>query len=43
MVGMDQKEFYVGNEAASKESLLEISHPLKKGQIVDWSQMELIW
>lgn len=43
MIGMDQKEFYVGNEAASKPNLLHISRPIVKGQIEDWSKMEQIW
>lgn len=43
MIGMDQKEFYVGNEAASKPNLLHISHPIVKGQIEDWNKMEQIW
>jgi actin len=43
MIGMDQKEFYVGNEAASKMSLLQISNPIVRGQIEDWTKMEQIW
>lgn len=33
MVGMDQKDFYVGNEAHAKLSLLKISNPMQKGVI----------
>lgn len=43
MIGMDQKEFYVGNEAASKPQLLNITNPVVKGQIVDWNKMIQIW
>lgn len=28
IIGMDQKEFFVGNEAQSKRNLLNISHPI---------------
>lgn len=43
MIGMDQKEFYVGNEAASKLSLLSVSSPIVKGEITDWAKMTQIW
>lgn len=43
MIGMDQKEFYVGNEAASKMNLLQISNPIVRGVIEDWTKMEQIW
>lgn len=33
MVGMDQKDFYVGNEAQAKMSLLNIYKPIKNGII----------
>ena len=33
MVGMDQKDFYVGNDAQAKLSLLNVSNPIKKGII----------
>ena len=35
LVGMDQKDCYIGNEVASKKSLLSITHPVKQGIIQD--------
>ena len=43
MIGMDQKEFYVGNEAASKLPLLNIVKPIERGVVQNWSAMEQIW
>ena len=43
MVGMDQKELYVGPEAHQKKSLLTLSNPIKRGVIEDLDQMEKIW
>ena len=35
MVGMDQKDFYFGQEAISKKSLLDITYPVQQGIIPD--------
>ena len=35
MVGMDQKDFYFGEEASSKRSMLDITYPVQKGIIPD--------
>lgn len=43
MVGMDQKDLYVGPEASQKKSLLNIKKPIQRGQIMDLDQMEKIW
>jgi actin, other eukaryote len=43
MVGMDQKEIYVGPEASEKKSHLTLSKPIKRGIIQDLDQMEKIW
>lgn len=43
MVGMDQKELYVGPEAHAKKSLLTLSRPIRRGIIEDLDQMEKIW
>lgn len=45
LVGMDQKDAYVGGEAASKRGVLNLSYPVKQG-VVDkdsWEDMEKIW
>ena len=43
IIGMDQKDFFVGNEANTKRNLLNIKNPIKKGLIQDWSKMLKIW
>lgn len=39
LVGMDQKDFYVGNEAKSKKHILELIEPIQNGKI---SNMEML-
>jgi actin, other eukaryote len=43
MVGMDQKELYVGPEAYQKRSLLKLGYPIKRGFIEELNDMEKIW
>lgn len=43
MVGMDQKELYVGPEAYQKRSLLTLDYPIKRGFIEKIEDMEKIW
>ncbi len=31
MVGMDQKEYFIGKEVEAKKALLNITHPIKQG------------
>jgi actin len=42
MVGMDQKDFYVGVEAISKKHLLNLSNPISDGVINDYEDLEHI-
>ena len=35
MVGMDQKDYYFGEEATSKKALLDITYPVQQGIIPD--------
>lgn len=35
LVGMDQKDCYIGNEVAAKKNVLAIEHPVKEGLIKD--------
>jgi actin-related protein len=42
LVGMDQKDFYVGYEAKSKKHLLNLSEPVKNGEILDFDHIEKI-
>jgi actin-related protein len=43
MVGMDQKEAYVGDEAQSKRGVLTLKHPIEHGIVTNWSDMEKLW
>jgi len=43
MVGMGQKEIYVGDEAQSKRGILKVRYPIESGIINDWNDMEKIW
>ncbi len=43
MVGMDQKDIYIGDEAQRKFGELILTYPIKHGIVVNWLDMEKIW
>lgn len=43
MVGMDQKEAYVGDEAEAKKGVLNLKKPISHGEITNWEDMTKIW
>lgn len=43
MVGMDQKDQYIGHEVTSKEGVLLMSSPINHGIIENWDDMEKMW
>jgi len=43
MVGMGQKDSYVGEEAQAKRGILILQYPISHGIVTSWEDMEKIW
>lgn len=43
MVGIEQKEEYIGDEAQAKRGILKLTYPIEHGMVKDWDDMEKIW
>ncbi|TNV77630.1 hypothetical protein FGO68_gene8545 [Halteria grandinella] len=42
MVGLDQKDVYVGEEVQQKRNILRVSQPIEHGQVKNWDDMEKV-
>ena len=43
MVGMENKDHFVGDEAESKRGVLNLKYPIEHGIVTNWDDMEKIW
>ena len=43
MVGMDQKDTYIAEEAQAKRGVLTLKYPIEHGIVTNWDDMEKIW
>ena len=43
MVGMGRKDRYIADEAIAKRGILELRHPVERGVVTNWSDMESVW
>ena len=43
MLGVSQKDHYIGEEAIQKKGVLNIRYPIAHGKVTDWDDMTRVW
>jgi len=43
MIGTEQKDVYIGEEAQAKRGVLKLQYPIEHGIVTSWEDMEKIW
>ncbi|OMJ69905.1 hypothetical protein SteCoe_17221 [Stentor coeruleus] len=43
IVGTEQKEVYIGDEAQAKRGVLNLKYPIEHGIVTNWDDMERVW
>ena len=43
MIGTDNSEFFIGNDAENKKAVLTLNYPIEHGVVNNWDEMEKIW
>lgn len=43
IVGTEQKEVYIGDEAQVKRGILNLKYPIEHGVVTNWDDMERVW
>lgn len=43
MLGMSQKDAYIGDEAQAKRGVLKLQYPIAHGIVTNWDDMEKVW
>lgn len=43
IIGLGQKESYIGDEAQAKRGVLSLEYPIEHGVVTNWDDMEKIW
>ena len=43
IVGTEQKEVYIGDEAQAKRGILNLKYPIEHGIVTNWDDMERVW